>query len=160
MSSSDTQHTTTNATTGAIVRGVVAAALVYVALYGMPKSIGPVAPVIPDQSYQGSYKQVHIEAQKMEPVDRKGLSEALLAANKMLVDDHVGLVKTTEDLQSIVLGTISYGYTSFSVSKYPSMAKEIKKLLISTVGAKVQKVDDELKGNTVQLLAELSRAIQ
>lgn len=137
-----------------VIRFGLAGFLVYVAFYGTPKGVE-----LP-QPYTGDLKNVNEAASQMAAEDRQGLSEALLAASKMLASDKANLVKTTEDLQRFVRGTVAYGYTSFALSKYPTVSAEVQKELETTVGPTVQAVTSDLRDKTVATLIELSKAVK
>lgn len=137
-----------------VIRFGLAGLLVYVAFYGTPKGVE-----LP-QPYTGDLKNVNEAASQMAAEDRQGLSEALLAASKMLASDKANLVKTTEDLQRFVRGTVAYGYTSFALSKYPTVSAEVQKELEKTVGPTVQAVTSDLRDKTVATLIELSKAVK
>jgi len=129
--------------------------LVYVALYGIPENIDVVEP-----SYNGPLMAVHEAAQSMDSNDRQGLSEALLAAGKMLRDDKANLVTNTEELQTFIKGAVAFGYTSFSVNKYPNVSQAVQQELKNTVGPVVTVLLPEVKQQTVDKLEELSKAIK
>ena len=135
------------------IRFGLAGLLVYLALNGVPEEIKIFEP------YNGPLTHINEAANAMETQDRQGLSEALVAASKML-DDKANLLKTTEDLQEFIKGTISFGYSSFSLKQYPNVAAEIQKELESSVGATVQTLTPELKEDVAKKLSELSRAIK
>lgn len=136
------------------VRLGLGALIVYVALYGTPN-----VPVLP-QPYVGVYGDVHDVATQMDGNDRQGLSEALVAASRMLASDKAGLVKTTEDLQRFIRGTVAFGYTSFTLNKYPKVSAAIQNELEKTVGPTVQTVSGEMRDKTVEALVELGRAVK
>lgn len=137
-----------------LVRFGAAGLLIYLALNGAPKDLP-----LP-QPYTGSLASVHDAAMQMDASDRQGLSEALLAASKMLASDKASLVKTTEDLQRFVRGTVAYGYTSFALNKYPTVSAEVQKELEKAVGPTYQPVTVELRDKTVETLIELSKAVK
>jgi len=135
------------------IRYGLAGLLVYIALNGVPEQVKILEP------YSGPLIHINEAAAVMETQDRQGLSEALTAASKMLVDK-ANLLKTTEDLQEFIKGTISFGYTSFSLKQYPKVAAEIQKELESSVGTTVQTLTPEIKEDVAKKLSELSRAVK
>lgn len=137
-----------------IVRLGLAGVLVYVAMYGVPQNRVLLQP------YTGPLKNVNDAALQMAANDRLGLAEALLASSQMLASDKAGLIKTTEDLQRFVRGTVAYGYTSFTLNKYPTVSAEIQKELEKSVGPTVQTVTNQLRDQTVESLVELSKAVR
>lgn len=137
-----------------VVRMAVAAGIVWYALGmpGLPPSVSPSAP------YAGSLTAVHSATRDMVAADRQGLAEALAAAGRMLADDRAGLIKTTEDLQKFVRGTLAYGYSSFSVKKYPASAAAIQAELERVVGDKIEAVTPEKRAAVASMLEEAGRA--
>lgn len=114
----------------------------------------------PSEPYNGSMTAVHSAANSMEKNDRQGLSEALGAASKMLADDKAKLIKTTEDIQNFTRGSMSYGYSSFALQKYPDVSRAVQTELEKAVGDEITAVTPEIKNRTVATLEELSKAIR
>lgn len=114
----------------------------------------------PSEPYNGSMTAVHSAANSMDKTDRQGLSEALTAASKMLEDDKAKLIKTTEDIQNFTRGSMSYGYSSFALAKYPEVSKAVQVELEKAVGDEITAVTPEIKNRTVATLKELGQAIK
>ena len=114
----------------------------------------------PSEPYTGSMTAVHSAANSMDKNDRQGLSEALGAASKMLADDKAKLIKTTEDIQNFTRGSMSFGYSSFALQKYPDVSRAVQAELEKAVGDEIVPASPEIKDKTVKTLQELSRAIQ
>lgn len=139
------------------LRAVLAAGIVYVALYGVPSGINP---AIPSSAYSGPLTAAHNAAASMESQDRAGLSAALAASGKMLRADSAGLLKTTEDVQEFVRGTTAYGYSSFSLKKYPAVADAVQAELEKAVGSEIKAVDSSDRARIADTLEELGRAVR
>ena len=137
------------------IRLAVAAAIVWYAL-GMPGL--PSAVSVPP--YGGGLAALHTESRAMQPVDRQGLAEALSAAAKMLEGDRAGLLKTTEDVKEFVRGVVAYGYTSFSVAKYPQVAAAVQAELEKAVGGEVTAVTPEIRSRTAAALVQAAEAVR
>lgn len=136
------------------VRVAVAAALVWYALGapGLPPNIAPSA------GYSGSLSELHTAAGEMESSDRAGLSGSLGAAADMLEKDPARLITDTASLQRFTRGVIGFGYSSFSVKKYPRVADEVQKQLETVVGEASEALTDEKRRATVAALREMSEA--
>jgi hypothetical protein len=138
-----------------LVRLGLAGVLVYFALNGGVS----VNTSTPDE-YDGPFTKINQHASKMDPSDRQGLSEALMAVGKMIEDDKLKLINNTEQLQKAVQGAINYGYTSFSIKQYPELADEIKVELDNVIGDKVILVSDNLRSQVSNTMIEMSKAIK
>ena len=139
------------------LRAVLAAGIVYVALFGIPDGISP---PVPGAGYSGPLTAAHTAAASMESQDRAGLSAALAASGKMLRSDPAGLLKTTEDVQEFVRGTTAYGYSSFSLKKYPDVADAVQAELEKAVGSEIKAIDSSDRARIADTLEELGRAVR
>ena len=137
-----------------LIRYFAAAGIIWFALQGNAPSISPAAP------YNGLMRDVHTATRSMDAHDRQGLSEALTSASKMLAEDRAGLIKTTEDLQEFVKGSLAYGYSSFSIGKYPAAALAVQSELERAVGASIQAVTPEIRSKVAETLSEAGRAVR
>lgn len=139
-----------------LIRIAIAGGIVYFALTGGTPGGGGTSSV----PYTGSMTSVHSAASSMESPDKQGLSEALTAASKMLDDDKAKLIKTTEDIQQFTRGSMSYGYSSFSLGKYPEVSRAVQSELEKAVGSEIVPVTPEIKSKVVATLKELGDAIR
>lgn len=138
------------------IRIALAAGIIWYAVGGPGGSL----PDIGGGQYSGSLRSVNEAAAKMAATDRTGLSESMNAAARMLEQDKAGLITSTEALQQFIRGTTAYGYSSFSVAKYPDVADAVQEQLEKAVGSKVGPLDPSTKNETVETLKELAKAIQ
>ena len=138
------------------IRLIAAGAIVWYAL-GMPGTSTPIAPSAP---YTGSMSAVHSASRSMDAHDRQGLSEALASAGKMLADDKAGLIKNTEDAQRFARGAIAYGYSSFSIQKYPQVASAMQSELERATGSVVTEETSEIRQKMSEALEEIGRAVR
>ena len=134
------------------------ALLIWVALGtpGMPTGGG----LVPSAPYSGSMSALHSAAGSMDAKDRQGLSEVMAATAAMVKDDRTQMIKTTEDVQKMIRGAMSFGYSTFSSSKYPAVASAVQSELERVVGSTIEPLDSGKRAAVVAALEEMARAIK
>ena len=141
------------------IRMILAAGIVWYALGGQIPGVS-VPGVAPSGPYTGSMTALHTAAASMDPKDRAVLSEALAASGEMISADRAGLLTSTEALQKAARGSIAFGYSTFTVTKYPAVASLIQADLEKAIGSEVAAVTPEIRGKVAGVLSEAARALK
>lgn len=138
------------------IRYLIAAAVVWYALFGVPNVPG----VIPSAPYTGSLTALHGAAGSMDAAGRRSLSDTLDAAATMIESDRAGAIKTTEQLQAAIRATIAFSHTAFATERYPAVASALQAELEKAVGSEVGPLDSAKRAGTVATLREAAKAVR
>lgn len=140
------------------LRLAAAAALVYFALTaagggGLSVAVAP---------YAGTLPNVHTASRVMAAADRRALSEALTAAGEMLGADNLGLVGTTEEMQTFVKACLEFDYQGLGKpsAKYPSVARAVQADISKAIGEDVAQVTPEKRAAVAAVLIEAGKAVR
>lgn len=141
------------------LRAVLAAGIVYVALFGVPSGINiPVS----RPAYSGPLVALHAASSRMEAKDRAGLAAAFSAAADMVRADSRNLLDSTQEANDYLIGilTFDYGGLTKPSQKYPEVADEIEKQFRLVVGDDIAAMDSSAKTKFGNFLAEVSDALR
>jgi hypothetical protein len=104
--------------------------------------------------------ELHAAAATMDPKDRAVRSEALAASGEMIAADRAGLLTSTESLQKAARGSLAFGYSTFTATKYPAVASLIQADLEKAIGSDVVAVTPDVRGKVSGVLSEAARALK
>ena len=152
-----------------IVRSLVAAALLSVAFFGLPKLPTPrpaavVSVVEPSEEMKNAVQPVVKVVSSMSAIDRLWLQGIYLNCARLVAADGIvgeQVVTTTEGLRAVHIAVLKFiwkGLAGNDPNKYPDLSEAIDESLNSVVSDKSQQLTPELRKKAVDLFTAIAWA--